>query len=85
MVSSRENITFEDVDSLLLIAEAPINHNQQTLSLPNASANVVTRQSNYNGIRSRGTNFINANRGWGRNTTRGFGHSNLGTLMLVSF
>lgn len=85
MVSSRENITFEDVYSLLHTAEARINHNQQTLSLPNASANVVTRQSNYNGICSRGINFINANRGWGRNTSRGRGHSNLGALMLVSF
>ncbi|KAJ0034611.1 hypothetical protein Pint_24642 [Pistacia integerrima] len=56
MVSHRDNsLTLEELYSMLLTCEARIEHNNQMISLPMASANVATRQQHFTGGRGRGT------------------------------
>jgi len=65
MISHRDNsLTLDELFSMLLTCEARIQHHNQTLSLPMASANIATRQQYYSG--GKGRNKFSAPQGRGR-------------------
>ena len=65
MISHRDNsLTLDELFSMLLTCEAHIQHHNQTLSIPMASANIASRQQYYFGGKNR--NKFSAPQGRGR-------------------
>jgi hypothetical protein len=73
-ISIKENVTLEEVYSMLLICEARVQHHQQALLSAIPSANVATKQQSFSGSRVRNNNFTFRGRGRGPSSFHGRGN-----------
>ncbi|KAJ0017825.1 hypothetical protein Pint_10758 [Pistacia integerrima] len=72
-VSIKENVTLEEVYSMLLTCDARVQQHHQALLSATPSANVATKQQSFSGSRGRSNNSLFRGRGRGQHSSRGRG------------
>ncbi|XP_031273192.1 uncharacterized protein LOC116131351 [Pistacia vera] len=73
-VSIKENVTLEEVYSMLLTCDARVQQHQQALLSATPPANVATKQQSFSGSRGSSNNSIFRGRGRGQHSSCGSGN-----------